>query len=713
MPDRLFELFQAATRLDPAERTSFVAGVAAEDPDVGERLRALLDEDERAGALPKGDTVTDASLPIRLDALVDAVEPSLAAGMRIGRYALTRLIAEGGQGAVWLGSDPEIGRTVVIKTLRPGLSWVPSAVERLRREIRLTGRLDHRDICPVLDVVEGDGAVHLVMPYIEGETLAHHLRSARSDGEADRPFVPPAPLPETDQRSATWSDDAHDPPRGDRARHDVRPALRLVERLARAVHVAHEAGVIHRDLKPGNIILRPSGDPVILDFGVALDQNEPTRLTLQGEAVGTPTYMAPEQIDAGVGAATPATDVYALGTILFELLTGSPPFASGSRNEIFQRTLHDDAPPLRRYDSQVPRDLESVCRMALERDPVRRYATAEAFADDLRNVRTLNPTVARPLGLRERLWRVARRHPSRSIGVATAVVAAVAILYFARIASDRRDALDQFEVIHDVRAQVGSGETPADEEREILARSASPELRARILDGELTVALLDELSAEVLRSTRSTRERLLRAIGPVGRLARAPESFAFRLATDVHESFAIDGSLRCSLVIRGSTNGIVGESTFDVRIEDLDAGGVRVDSPVAEWTSAGDVTWWVELDPERHGETADFELLRDLAASEPVAFRVDASAAPAGSSGGALARANTLLESGYSYDALVLIHELSSEATPETLVLAGLVAVRARAALGDRDGAERLIAGLRAVVDGDGYSALTDALLAP
>ncbi len=318
---------------------------------------------------------------------------AVAAGVpaTVGRYRITGELGAGGMGAVYTAIDPELGRRVVLKTLHPGMVRDAKAQERLRREARVLGALDHPNLATITDVVEAENCLHLVMPFHEGRTLGAYITAARSetDGTGQPSFV----------RLAGAADRAA----------ALRQLLQCCAAAALALHKAHEAGVVHRDIKPENLLVRPDGSPVVLDFGLALP-DEASRLTSVGEVLGTPLYMAPEQIEGA--AATPRTDVYALGVVLYEALTLVHPFAGGGgRAATFQRILAGDPVPLRRHLPRVSRDLEAVVLRAMERNAARRYPTAAAMAKDLQRVCDLEPTEARPLSGMTVTWRRVRRQP--------------------------------------------------------------------------------------------------------------------------------------------------------------------------------------------------------------------------------------------------------------------------------------------------------------
>jgi len=304
----------------------------------------------------------------------------------IGPFRLIREIASGGQATVYLARDPRLSRTVAVKVLsvRAGVDR-----QRFRREATVASRLDDPGICAVHDFGADHESLYIAMRYVEGETLARHIVTA---GPPRRP-------------------DALD------------QAVRLVEQVARAAHKAHEAGIVHRDLKPGNIMVTPAGHPVILDFGLAHDESSPVSLSLSGQVFGTPVYMAPEQIRGEPGQTDRRTDVYALGAILYECVTGHPPFEAPTREQLYRAILANEPPDPRRANPTIPLDLKAVLERALARDMTDRYQTALDLAEDLRRIRTHEPTRARPSGAALRLHRWARRNPTLAAALLVLAVA--------------------------------------------------------------------------------------------------------------------------------------------------------------------------------------------------------------------------------------------------------------------------------------------------
>ncbi|HYE99664.1 MAG TPA: serine/threonine-protein kinase, partial [Planctomycetota bacterium] len=281
------------------------------------------------------------------------------------RFDLIDVVGQGATSTVYRARDRRLGRTVAVKILRDGFGAADAlARERFRREAAAAAALSHPHVVALHDAGEEGGHPYLVMELVEGRTLAGA-------------FADPAV--------------------------DVPARLRLLEKAARGVAAAHAAGIVHRDLKPGNILLGADGEPKVGDFGLAHLQDGRSELTRTGTSVGTPLYMAPEQVEGRTADLSPRTDVYALGAILYEALSGRPPFESQSLADLYRRILHDDPAP-------APGDAGTVAAKAMEKDPARRYPDATAFADDLRRAIDGEPVLARPVGPLGRFRRRLARH---------------------------------------------------------------------------------------------------------------------------------------------------------------------------------------------------------------------------------------------------------------------------------------------------------------
>lgn len=327
--------------------------------------------------------------------------------IRLGRYELDRLLACGGQGSVYLARDPE-GLTVAVKVLSGFASRSPEQRARFRREADVISRLDHPGICKVREYGEQDGVPYIAMEHIEGVPLAQWMRRGEvRSGMAEGP-----------------GDDGPSP----------REIFRVFHAVAMALHAAHLAGIVHRDIKPQNIILRPDGSPVLVDFGIARGiDSEATALTLTGEVLGTPAYMAPEQVDSGVWRVDARSDVFSLGVTLYEALTGVRPFRAPTFEGILKEIRECEAEPPSILAPPLPRDVDWVVGMAMEKDPPRRYASAWDFAQDLDRLRTGERVLARAPQLWTLLRKWARRHPRRAwvggFGLVALVAALVVALY--------------------------------------------------------------------------------------------------------------------------------------------------------------------------------------------------------------------------------------------------------------------------------------------
>jgi WD40 repeat protein/serine/threonine protein kinase len=359
-------------------------------------LRVQADSRPSANA-PEGGQVV---LPAFLDRLRQSRPEALAGRSsaelpEVPGYEILGEVGRGGCGVVYRARHLGLKRVVALKMILAGAHAGPRDAARFRTEAEAVARLHHPNIVQVFDVGEAVGAPYLALEYVEGGSLVQHIRGTLT--------LPP-----------------------------VRASARLIEVLARAIHFAHSRGIVHRDIKPANVLLTaaaggftlaasdpasakpPAMDrviPKLTDFGLAKTLDGPAEATRTGEMVGTPSYMAPEQARGRGRAVGPATDVYSLGAVLYELLTGRPPFKGATALDTVLHVLHEEPIRPTRLRPDLPLDLETICLKCLDKDPARRYASGDALAADLRRFRHGEAVRARPVGALARGWKLARRRP--------------------------------------------------------------------------------------------------------------------------------------------------------------------------------------------------------------------------------------------------------------------------------------------------------------
>jgi serine/threonine-protein kinase len=436
---------------------------------------------------------------------------------RIPGYEVEAVLGRGGMGVVFRARHLRLNRPVALKMLLAGAYAGPHERERFQREAEAEAGLRHPNVVQVHDAGEHDGRPYFTMELVEGGSLAQKLRGT--------------PQP-------------------------ARPAAALVATLAEAVHVAHACGIVHRDLKPANVLLTADGTPKISDFGIARRLQGGAGLTQSGEPLGTPSYMAPEQAQGRAGAVGLAVDVYALGAILYELLTGRPPFRAATAAETIQQVLSRDPDLPSRLSSRVPRDLETICLKCLYKEPRRRYASAAELKADLDRFLAGEAISARPERWLERQVRRARRKPVLTTLLAAGAVLCVAASlacawYFAEQAAAAREAQAGWAATEraadeDLREMVRwlnlsswpEARTALERARGRLGERGSAELRRRLDQGghDLELAArLEKIPVDLAHDLKFTVDETMRPYeeafrgAGLGQVTDAPEVVAARV----------------------------------------------------------------------------------------------------------------------------------------------------------------------------------------
>jgi eukaryotic-like serine/threonine-protein kinase len=461
--DDLLGRWQSVKDQDPSITIEKLCGCdPTEAAEMTERLQAVasmmafLGVDAEPGSIgtrpTDGDGSDGSSSTGIMDALVaDECQHGLQSRKRIPGYEILGELGRGGMGVVYKARQQSLDRIVALKMILAASHASPTAITRFLHEAKTIALLTHPHIVQVFDYGSHEGKPYFSMEYLERGSLADELR-----GE---------PQPPT-------------------------RAAQMVEALARAAQVAHDRGIVHRDLKPANVLLAGDGTPKITDFGVA--KRGDSVMTATGDVLGTPSYMAPEQAGGKIDQVGPASDIYALGAILYELLTGRPPFRGETVLDTLQQVKTAEPIPPSRLLPGLPRDIETIALKCLHKDPLRRYASATELAEDLARFQAGKPIQARPVGWAERTWRWCRRNPAQA---GAAAAGAAALLLGTAVSTG-------FAVV----AQTEAGRARASEHRaETARREAQAQLADLAADAGVTAARREDHARALLWFSHAVR----------------------------------------------------------------------------------------------------------------------------------------------------------------------------------------------------------------
>ena len=461
---KIREIFVEAMERDPADRMAYVDAACREDPGMLTKLRSMIDlSDEASGFFerPAWSPLVRPAAEEHSGAAAGRAEPDVPYE-KLGDFRLIRRLGEGGMGVVYLALQESLGRHVALKVLRPERIGSFEAVKRFWREVEAVSRLRHPNIVAVHASGEDRGVCYFAMELVPGSCLKHELRRSWSRGE----------------------------------KISTKRALRWIEEIAGALDHAHKAGIIHRDVKPSNILIELDGRARLMDFGVARSTDHST-MTLTGEFRGTPHYAAPEQVKARPRGIDGRADIYSLGATLYELVTGRVPFDGETTEQVFLQILEEEPLPPCRLNPALSRDLQTVVLTAMEKDPDRRYQTMADFADDISRLIIGRVIKARPPGLTDRLRKRFRRNPAAGLALAAAIfilIVSAGYLFgysYPEIRNQRDQAL---RMQRESERHRKSAE--AEKERALLAQAAAREAEDR---ARAQASIAEEMYDEVVR----------------------------------------------------------------------------------------------------------------------------------------------------------------------------------------------------------------------
>lgn len=392
---------------------------------------------------------------------------------RFGDYELLEGIAQGGMGAIYKARQIKLNRTVALKTILSGRLAGEDQMKRFRAEAEAVANLDHPNIVPIYEVGDHEDQLFFSMRYVEGGSLDEHMKEFTQNPHA---------------------------------------AAVLMAKVARAIHFAHQHGILHRDLKPDNILLDAQGEPHITDFGLAKRVDAGENLTVTGEIIGTPNYMSPEQAEGKGFKLTTAVDVYGLGAVLYQLLTGNPPFRADSPLETLRLVIEREPQRPSTLNRHIDRDLETICLKCMEKDPQRRYGSAEAVAEDIERWLRKEPIQARPSSVFYRARKWAYRRPAVA-ALAISMIGGICTLIGVilenehKLQKERDNAMDQRELANQERVKA---EALSEQSRQRLVRLNIGDGLRLIDEGDASAALLSFVDALKLDEGHKENEEIQR-----------------------------------------------------------------------------------------------------------------------------------------------------------------------------------------------------------
>lgn len=431
------EFFVQALDLPKEERTRFLRESCGADTELLEKVESLLrahDTEEAMVDSPCNEADLETFYPKDGNELVEddaPFAPAEGGTIPFGDYLLEEEIARGAMGVVYRAAQTSLKRTVAVKMIRAVVLATEEDVARFRVEAEAAAGLDHPNIVPIYEIGEWEGQQFYSMKLIEGGTLGDQLENFRKD---------------------------------------PRSAAALLAKVARAIHAAHQRGILHRDLKPGNILLDEDGEPHVTDFGLAKQMESNSSLTVSGQIMGTPFYMAPEQAEGGSKELTTEADTYSLGAVLYQVITGRLPHQGDSFVGTLKMVVHEEPTAPRSIDPSISRDLETIILKCLAKDPGKRYTSAAGLADDLDRWLAGETVVARPVGTPEKIVKWMKRRPLH------AAFWAVTALFFVTlgvggpiVAFKQAELRKQISAEHDLVVQAGEKEVEARKDAEAIS----------------------------------------------------------------------------------------------------------------------------------------------------------------------------------------------------------------------------------------------------